>query len=102
MGLCLDDVPKEGDSVEIPPHLFDISIGLARVKTDKTWTISRHGVSTQSPIIHAMLYRGHQWYDPRTDETLQIAEPPADLMQLWPVYKVQPPKGVTQDGNNHG
>ncbi len=101
LGLCLDDVPKEGDQVEIPPHLFDMSIGLARVKTDHTWTISRHGVTTTSPVIHAMLYKRGQWYDPRADETIQPANPPAELMQLWPVYKVQPPQGV-QNGNNHG
>jgi len=93
LGFALDGMPGEGEAVEIPALMFSCSVGLVKPVNGAVCRISRRGVVIQTPIIHAMLYTRGRWFDPCADETLREVEVPAELYQLWPVYKVLEPEG---------
>lgn len=92
MGLAFDGVPEDG-VVEIPGELFALSVGLVRGSNGGVCEIERAGVRFRTPLIHAVLYRGGEWWDPQGDETMKRIERPAELYQLWPVYRARVPEG---------
>lgn len=93
LGFALDGIPTDGMQVEMPSEMFSCSVGLIRPGNGDVCVIVRNGMKFRTPLIHAMLFRNGKWFDPQGDETLKEVEVPAEVFQLWPVYKIREPEG---------
>jgi hypothetical protein len=89
MGLSVDGVPTD-EVVEVPPGVFATSVGLIRTGNGETCEIERNGMKFRTPLLHAILYREGKWWNPIDGDRLEEVEAPAEVWQLWPVYRVEP------------
>ena len=99
LGFAVDGMPREGEAIEIPSGMFSCSVGLVRGLNGGVCEIVRNGVRYRTPLIHAVMYRGGEWWDPQGDGSLKrMGMMPVDLYQVWPVYRVKGPEGGLWEG----